>query len=420
MMNTAHKTTAALTAAILAAILLTGCGTPEAPPPAEETDSGPRPNSFYYYDPEREAWQTLGEDSGSPAAVYVDAATNAVTADLVKQRAYTKEEAEALLAQGGLEIYLCMDAELQTLADTACREQNKPENASKSGEPMESAVVLLENATGKVLALSGGAYDGKKPNPATQALHSPGPALVPLSAYAPALELGKLTPESMVKDQPDEHNWPVNPSGSYHDAISVKEALRTASNCVPVAILDQYLTLEDSARFVQENFSIALALDGSEEEPPFTDLNLAALALGGLTDGVTPLDLAAAYAVFPQGGAYVTPAFYTKVVDRDGNELLSGEPSSTRVLKEDTASAMTDMLGEVVANGVGEAAKLAGQDAAGMPGLTASKKDLWFVGYTTDYTAAVWSGYHAKESITLPGNPSAALWKQVMQGASAD
>ena len=138
----------------------------------------------------------------------------------------------------------------------------------------------------------------------------------------------------------------------------------------------------------------------------------------GLTDGVTPLDMAAAYSVFPRGGAYATPALYEKVVDKDGKELLSGDTATTPVLKEDTASAMTAMLREVVANGVGTEAKLEGQNAAGMPGVTPSKKDIWFVGYNSDYTTAVWSGYNSKEAISASGNPSAVLWKQVMQAAS--
>ena len=417
-MNSKHKKTTVFAATVMAVILLAACGTRDATPSEVETSSHPQASTFYCYDAKQGIWQPLGDEASAGTLVYVDAATDAVTADLMKQLSYTREEAQALLAEGGLEIYLCMDPSLQATVDAACTEQSKQGKASESGQPLQSAVVLLENTTGKVLALSSGDYDEKKPNPVTQALYMPGSAFAPLSVYAPALELGKLTPDSVVRDQPMENGWPVNPSGSFHDAITVQEALCAASNCVPVGILDQYFSLEESAQFVQERFFIELVLDRDEDGRTFTDLGLPALALGGLTDGVTPLDMAAAYSVFPRGGAYATPALYEKVVDKDGKELLSGDTATTPVLKEDTASAMTAMLREVVANGVGTEAKLEGQNAAGMPGVTPSKKDIWFVGYNSDYTTAVWSGYNSKEAISASGNPSAVLWKQVMQAAS--
>lgn len=407
-----NKKTAALAAAVVTGILVSGCGTPGA---AVSADGVPqpeaRPSVFLMKDAQDGAWKPVGDETTSTAGerLYVQAAAQAVAEDLMEEYSYTQEEVETLLAEGGLEVYLCMDAELQAKAETACAEQS--EMPSESGEAMQSAVALLDSETGQVLALAGD----------TSALHVPGSALAPLSVYAPALEKGAVTPETAVPDQPllPEKKWPVNPYGTYYDAITVTTALSIASNCVPVWILDQMLTLEESAAFVQDRFMIQLVLDRIEGGYTWTDLTPAALALGGLTDGVSTLDMAAAYSVFARGGEYVKPALYSVVVDPTVAEvLLERNPvQPVRVLKESTANAMSGMLRETVVNGVGRMAGFAGPEAVGLPGTNISRKDLWFVGYTPEYTAAVWCGYASHERVAALGNPAAGLWKQVMEGA---
>lgn len=408
-----HKKNTALAAAVVTGILVSGCGTPGA---AVSADGVPqpeaRPSVFLMKDAQDGAWKPVGDETTSTAGerLYVQAAAQAVAEDLMEEYSYTQEEVETLLAEGGLEVYLCMDAELQAKAETACAEQS--EMPSESGEAMQSAVALLDSETGQVLALAGD----------TSALHVPGSALAPLSVYAPALEKGAVTPETAVPDQPllPEKKWPVNPYGTYSDAVTVTKALATASNCAPVWILDQKLTLEESAAFVQDRFMIQLVLDRIEGGYTWTDLTPAALALGGLTDGVSTLDMASAYSVFARGGEYVKPALYSVVVDPTAAEvLLERNPvQPARVLKEDTANAMNGMLRETVVNGVGRMAGFAGPEIAGLPGATVSRKDLWFVGYTPEYTAAVWCGYASHERVAALGNPAAGLWKQVMEGAA--
>lgn len=408
-----HKKNTALAAAVVTGILLSGCGTPGA---AVSADGVPqpeaRPSVFLMKDAQDGAWKPVGDETASTAGerLYAQAAAQAVAEDLMEAYSYTQEEAETLLTEGGLEVYLCMDAELQAKAETAWAEQR--EMPSESGEALQSAVALLDSETGQVLALAGD----------TSALHVPGSALAPLSVYAPALEKGAVTPETAVPDQPllPEKKWPVNPYGTYSDSVTVTKALAAASSCVPVWILDQKLTVEESAQFVQDRFMLRLVLDRTEGGYAFTDLTPAALALGGLTDGVSTLDMAAAYSVFARGGEYVKPALYSVVMDQNGEALLERNPvQPVRVLKEDTANAVSGMLRETVVNGVGRMAGSAGPEAAGLPGSTVSRKDLWFVGYTPEYTAAVWCGYASHERVAALGNPAAGLWKQVMEGASA-
>lgn len=389
--------------------LLSGCSAWSSALSVDDVGSSPQASVFYCYDKKTDTWNSIGDRSSLVAAeqLYVDAAVQAVTEDLMEQLSYTKTEAETLLAEGGLSIYLCMDAQQQSIAEAACAAHNGP--SSESGKALQSSAVLLDSKTGQVLALAGD----------TQALHIPGSALAPLSVYAPALETGSIIPETMVRDQPNEHKWPVNPSGVYHDTITVTDALSSASCCVPVWILDQYLTLDESAQFVQDKFMIPLVLDRTVDGRTVTDLIPAGLALGGLTDGVSTLDMAAAYSVFARGGEYAAPILYTKVIAQDGTTLLNSDAQLTRVLTEETAAAMSGMLKETAANGVGQEATLEGQEIAGLPGESPSRKDLWFVGYTPEYTAAVWCGYASHERLTTPVNPAMALWKQVMESACA-
>lgn len=408
----AYKKYTTLASALAAGILLSGCGTPGAAVSADGAAPQPQPSVFLMQDTQAGEWNPIGDETVSTAGerFYAQAAAHAVIEDLMEEYSYTREEAETLLTEGGLDIFLCMDMELQAAAEAACAAQS--EMPSESGEAMQSATVLLDNETGRVLALTGDA----------NALHVPGSALAPLSVYAPALEKGAVTPKSTVQDQPlfPEKKWPVNPYGTYLGAITVTEALSYISSCVPVWILDQYLTLEESAQFVQDTFRLPLVLDRTEGEFTFTDLVPAALALGGLTDGVSTLDMAAAYEVFARGGEYVKPSMYTLVIDQNGEVLLDRNTvPPTRVLKEDTAAAISDMLKETVTNGVGRMAGFAGHEIAGLPGTNASRKDLWFVGYTPEYTAAVWCGYASHERLTAPVNPAMTLWKQVMESACA-
>lgn len=405
---------------VIIALLLAGCST------KGKENQGYESSTFYCYD-ETGAAQVIGQIGGnettsemSVESFYVDAVADALTADLMKELDCTKEEATSLLIEGGLQIFTCMDPNLQALAEAACEEQSNVGERSASGQLLQSAIILLDNTTGKVLALSGGGLEQPSPNapnPATQMLRQPGSAFVPLSVYAPALELGYLTPDSVEKDQPNKDGWPLNPYGRYQGDITIREALRISSNGIAVEVMSKYLTPEVSAQFIQDRFSVNLVIDRTEGGASYTDVSLAALALGGLTDGVSPMEMAAAFSVFPRQGNYIEPTFYTEVLDREGNVLLTKDTDFKRVLKEITASDMNEMLRDVVKNGVGSTANFEGQDIAGMPGRSLAQRDVWFIGYTPYYTAAVWSGYGSMEQVPTLNNPSAVLWRKVMQEA---
>ena len=150
-------------------------------------------------------------------------------------------------------------------------------------------------------------------------------------------------------------------------------------------------------------------------------MNLPALALGGMTKGIKPIELAAAYCVFPNKGVYTEPISFTKVLDRHGNIILDNTPEKRRVINEQVAYMMIDIMLGVVRGGTGGNAALPNMPVAGKTGTTSDLKDAWFVGYTPYYTAAVWMGHDEPKPMNFTGGSyPARLWKAVMQEIHKD
>ena len=146
-----------------------------------------------------------------------------------------------------------------------------------------------------------------------------------------------------------------------------------------------------------------------------SDVGLAPIALGGLTDGVSVLDMCAAYCTFPNGGKYIKPSLYTKVLDSEGNVILEHKGEEQIAMSETTAKDMIEMMQGVVTGGTGTAARLSGMRVAGKTGTTSNNHDRWFVGYTPYYVGAVWFGYDQPAALRgFSPNPAAVAWRKVM------
>ncbi|MEG1396832.1 MAG: penicillin-binding transpeptidase domain-containing protein, partial [Oscillospiraceae bacterium] len=229
-----------------------------------------------------------------------------------------------------------------------------------------------------------------------------------------------ITPYSVLDDVPYRmeggNPWPVNAHGYYTGRMTVNKAVEISSNPMAVRTLGDLVTPQASFEFMRDKFGFTSLVDemwiGNQK---FSDINLAPLALGGLTHGVSTDEMAAAYSAFPRMGKYIQPRTYTKVTDNKGKVLLEHEEESRFILKESTAYYMNSMLKNVVAQGTGGTARLNGMTVAGKTGTTSDTKDRYFVGYTPYYTAAVWCGYKQPEPMGNSGNPPAVLWKKVMQ-----
>ena len=370
-----------------------------------------------------------GDSTQSTSTVYSwyeDQVIDDVIDDLMETYNWSEQYAKDKVFSGGLEIYSCMNPDVQAAVDKVYSDQNNLNVTSASGQQLQSAITIIDNKSGEVVAMAGGVGEktaSRSLNRATSSKRPPGSSIKPLAVYAPAIELGKVLPTTVVEDSPwgkiNGRDWPVNASGVYKGNVTVAQAVQESINTVAVKVLDMVGT-ETSFNFMQDKFHIELTRALTKNNTTYTDIGLAQLGLGGLTKGVSTYEMAAAYSVFPRQGTYIAPKTYTMVLDSNKEILLRNETvTEENNLSERTTFYMNDMLQNVVTGGsgaTGTKANFSGQEIAGKTGTTTSRKDLWFVGYTPYYTAAVWTGYDQQEALAgYLGNPSTTLWRQVMQ-----
>jgi len=334
--------------------------------------------------------------------------------DYVSQQVAKKYGDDALYKEG-LKIYTTMDVDKQHAAVRAMR--NLPNNYTDENgltQP-QAAIVSIDPKTGHILAMVGGRGQDSF-NRASMAVRQPGSAFKPF-VYLTALQ-HDMTPDTTMDDQPVTYgSWsPKNAGGSYSGTMALSDALAHSVNTIAVQLADKVGTKNIIANAKKMGIT---TLDAKDD-------NLA-MALGGLTKGVTPLEMASAYGTFANKGVHVKPTAIVKILDRNGNVLedastLEKEETKTRVMSEREAYEMTTMLEGVIDHGTGTAAAI-GRPAAGKTGTTDDNKDAWFVGYTPDIVTAVWigddTGSHSLGEI-YGGTIPAEIWKDYMSSATSD
>ena len=354
---------------------------------------------------------------------YEDQVINDVLTDLVDKYNISKEVAVNMIYYGGLSIDTCFDPEVQAYVDAVYNDRAVLELDSKTGQEIQSAITVIDNQTGYVVAMSGGIGEKEKSrifNRATDTIRPPGSSIKPLAVYAPALELGAITPATVFDDMPIDLNgeaWPKNSYNYYKGLTTVHEAVEDSVNTIAVKVLRDLVTPYVSYQYLTEKFGITSLVAAREKNGQvFSDIDLAPLALGGLTDGVSTYDMAAAYATFANNGMYRKPRTYLRVTDANGNVLLENTAASDVVLKESTTYYMNTMLENVVDAGTGRKGNFSNtMDIAGKTGTTTSNNDKWFVGYTPYYTAACWVGYDIQERIPSDSYLAVDMWRKVME-----
>ena len=344
---------------------------------------------------------------------FVDQIIEDVLHDLVEERGYSESVALRTIYSGGLKIYATVNPEIQSAMDEVF-ENDKNFPTYKGNVQPECAMILLDPQTGDVLAMRGGR--GEKTaarilNRATQTKRPPGSSIKPISVYAPAIEYGIITPFSVEDDTPmkilNGKVYPKNESRKYSGRITINEAVKQSINTVSMKTLEK-LTIERSYNFLTANLGVtSLSKKG--------DKNLAPLSLGQLTNGITVLEMAAAYAPFANGGTYYAPRTYTKVLDNNGDVLLEKKLSPVTAMTKKTATYMSYMLQNVIKSGTGTYAQLKnGVPAAAKTGTSNNDEDRWFVGYTPYYVGAVWFGYDQPKYISKSLSPALTTWEKVM------
>lgn len=296
------------------------------------------------------------------------------------------------------------------------------ERVSFAPQP-QSSMSVIDQHTGYVKAIIGGR--GEKTasltlNRATDTTRQPGSTFKILSTYAPALNEKGMTLATTFEDEP--YNYPDgspvnNASKSYGGTTTIRRAIQNSINVVAVKCLEE-VTPQLGLQYL-DNFGFTTLAHGTEADKDangtiWTDANLP-LALGGLTHGVTNIELCAAYAAIANSGNYIEPIYYTKILDHNGNVLIEKNSAGRSVIKESTAWLLTSAMEDVVTQGTGTACQLDNMTVAGKTGTTDAYNDLWFVGYTPYYTCAVWSGFDNNEKLPEDArNFHKNLWKKVM------
>lgn len=332
-----------------------------------------------------------------------------------EEKAYDEEYEEAysaaqqMLLNKGYKIYTSIDLKKQKELQSAVNSNLSAfkEKESNGTYKMQGSAVCIDNKTGRVVAIVGGRSqktEGYSLNRAYQSFRQPGSSIKPLIVYTPTLERGS-TASTTVHDYKFK-DGPSNSSGRYYGYVSMRFAVEQSLNTVAWQLFDE-LTPEVGLQYL---------LDMNYSKIVKSDYYLSA-SLGGLTYGTNTLEMASAYATLENDGKYREPTCIVKILDADGNEIVSDEQEQKTIYKKDAARAMVDIMTGVMKRGTARRLGLNnGQPSAGKTGTTNDRKDGWFCGFTPYYTTAVWVGYDSPKAVSdlygssYPGR----IWQEFM------
>ncbi len=337
---------------------------------------------------------------------HTDAAILQIIDQLMEEKDLSREAAQLYLYSGGFKIYTTQDSDIQAAMDEES-EKSKYIN-TRSGEQSQAGMVLLDHKTGYVLGVIGG-LGGKDTslgfNRGTQAVKQTGSSMKPLAVVSPGIDKGIITAGTVYDDVPYQNFKNYN---YYKGLLTIRYAIESSQN-IPMLKAIQTIGVENSLEFLKN-----LGFSHLDDEK---DNNIS-LALGGLTNGATPLEMAAAYGAIANDGVYIEPTFYTKVVDSDGNTVLEPKQESRTVMSKAAAYVVKDILTQPVKTGTATYCKVPGMSTAAKTGTTNDDYDRWLCGFTPYYTAATWYGYDNNRTVSgWSLSPASQIWASVMKQA---
>lgn len=374
-------------------------------------------------------YEEYQQEIKSTYSYFTDEVIKDVINDLMTEKGYSRLVAENMVYSGGLNIYATIDTKVQNALDEVWANADNFPNTEKYGEIPQSAMVITDKQ-GDIVGIAGGR--GEKTSSrgfsyASDARRQPGSSIKPLATYGPAMDAGIATPDTMVYDraliQDEEGNpWPMN-DGKYPTgrAMTVKEGMTRSLNTISAQLLKQ-LTPQKSYEFMTQQLGFKLVDSRTNEDGTVqSDIDLAPLALGALTDGVTVREMAGGFSTFINDGVYGGTRTYTKVTDSEGNTIMENTPNTDKGFTNvRTAYYMLDCLQNVTAHGTAYGIQLDGVETGGKTGTTTSNIDIWFCGITPKYSGAVWVGYeHNYRLDGLYSRNAAEIWLAVMQKVHA-
>ena len=377
----------------------------------------------------REEVQSTSDGLTALTDWHTDQVIEDVITDLQEEYNYTRAYATNMVYSGGYRIYSTMDPDIQqSLEDSYANPDTFP--ALNNSEYPETAAIVIA-PDGSVKGMIGGneKTSNRLFNRATQSQRHPGSTMKPISAYLNAFERDLITWSTTFVDEPltltengETFEWPVNYTNSYtHEPMTVQYAVQQSLNTVPAQIVN-ILTPQVCYDTLKNKFQISTLQEADAT-------SLSAMALGGMTTGMTLEELVGCYQIFVTGGMYVKPYTYTHVTDMEGNVILEKDTTQVRVISEETATVLNRLLQTVVSRGTGAQANIQNQTGIVTAGKTGSSTgvkyvngvqvdidnpDLWFIGFTPYYIGGVWMGYDIQEEIYYSTYPTPILWKNLM------
>ncbi len=345
---------------------------------------------------------------------HTDAAIMQIINQIMEEKDLNYDAALLYLYSGGFTIYTTQDSNIQNIMQTEFEKdkywvkgRDKKKDGTLVNEHSQAGMTLIDQKTGYVLATCGGL--GKKTtslgfNRGTQLVKQTGSSMKPLAVVAPGINDGLITAASVFDDVP--YSIFKNYS-NYRGLITVRYAIESSQN-IPMVKAMQVVTTQRSIEFLK-----SVGITGLVD----ADNNLG-LALGGLTNGTSPLEMAAAYAAIANDGVYITPTFYTKVVDGNGNTVLEPKQESRTVMSSAAAYVVKEILTQPVKSGTSTHCAVSGMSTAAKTGTTNQDFDRWLCGFTPYYTAATWYGFDEGETVRgWSLSPSSQIWASVMKQA---
>ena len=366
-----------------------------------------------------------GENSPSSSNVYSyyeEVVLSDVIGDLAKAKGISRNAASQLVHNAGYEIYACIDKDIQAKVDAIYTDPEQlPKTYGSTKSQLQSAIVIIDQATGEIKALRGGTGDktiNYGLNRATGTTRPPGSSIKPIAVYGPAVEYGLISPSTLVLDKDEKHvqlthtSWyPKNSPNRYDGIITITTALQKSKNTVAAQIMDK-LTPSAALEFLRSRLGVTSLID--------SDADYAAMALGEPHYGITVREMAQAYTALANDGVFTYSRTYTMVKDRSGKIILDNQPQTIQAFSQNTARTMTYMLNNAATYGTGAESRLSNMPVAGKTGTTSANRDRWFCGYTPYYTCAVWTGYDTPETMAFSGNPATQIWQKVMSAVHSD
>ena len=353
-------------------------------------------------------------ETGNPIYSYhTDALISEVISDIAEEKNISEDFATNYLYLSGLTIHSTQDSEIQDIVEEEFLKNQYQLKSSDGETTAQAAMVILDHQTGEVLGCTGGL--GEKEifrglNRATQSQRQTGSSIKPLAVLVPGIDKKIFTGATIYDDEEktfEDGYAPGNNSG-YLGEITVRRALESSQN-IPFVEMMEEVTPSRAISYL-ENMGITSLTEGDES---------LALALGGLENGITPLEMAGAYATIANDGVYIEPTFYTSITNNGGKVVLRSNQETRQVFSEQVAYVVKELLNEPVEGSHGTATycSISGIDVAAKTGTTDENYDKWLCGFTPYYTAITWFGFDQNESIYYYNqNPAGIIWANVMRG----